>query len=134
MQCKERVMKMTKIKELRMKAGLSQKDLAIEMNVAQPTASGWENGTKFPSSSKLKKLATLLNTSIDELLEDKKFYPDDLDVEEILDGLATQSIIGVDSMKELDGLYLRLAKGAQNLALDEEDVDYILNFYKKYKK
>ena len=35
---------------------------------------------------------------------------------------------------KIDDLYMHLAKEAQKLNLDKEDVDYILNFYKKHKK
>ncbi len=40
----------------------------------------------------------------------------------------------VNNIENLDGMYLRLAKEAQELKLNEEDVDYIINFYKKYKR
>ena len=36
--------------------------------------------------------------------------------------------------QNLDGLYLRLAREAANLCLDEEDVSYMLNFFKKREK
>lgn len=35
---------------------------------------------------------------------------------------------------KIDDLYMHLAKEAQNLNLDQEDVNYIINLYKKYKK
>ena len=35
---------------------------------------------------------------------------------------------------EIGDLYMHLAREAQNLNLDKEDVDYILSFYKKHKK
>ena len=35
---------------------------------------------------------------------------------------------------EIGDLYMHLAREAQNLNLDKEDVDYILNFYRKHKK
>ena len=54
------------VKELRKKAGIQQKELAISIGVAQPTVSDWESGKKDPSGERLKKLAEFFN--VDELM------------------------------------------------------------------
>ena len=37
-------------------------------------------------------------------------------------------------MQNIDGIYLRLAREAQDLALDEEDIDTILNIYRRHRE
>ena len=54
------------VKELRKKAGIQQKELAIILNVAQPTVSERETGKKDPSGDRLKKLAEIFG--VDELV------------------------------------------------------------------
>lgn len=55
------------IKQLRIKAGLSQKELAERLNVAQPSVHSWENGNADPKTDKLPALAAALGCSIDAL-------------------------------------------------------------------
>lgn len=54
------------VKELRKKAGIQQKELAIEIGVSRPTVSEWESNKKDPSGDRLKKLAEYFN--VDELV------------------------------------------------------------------
>ena len=54
--------------KLRNKAGLSQEELAIKLNVVRQTVSKWENGLSVPDSSLLISLADELDTSVSELL------------------------------------------------------------------
>ena len=62
-----------KIKELRNKAGLTQKDLADQLHVTYQAVSRWENDDAEPSIGTLKEMCGILNCSIEELLEtDKK--------------------------------------------------------------
>lgn len=56
-----------KIKELRVDKGLTQEELAKEMNVTRSTVSMWETGAAFPPGNKLPKLAEVLGCSIDDL-------------------------------------------------------------------
>ena len=59
---------MNNIKIAREKAGISQKEIAITLGVAQPTVSGWENGRRVLAGDKLVKLAKILNVTVDYLL------------------------------------------------------------------
>ena len=58
------------IRKARLLAGLSQGDLAREMGLSQGAVSLWERGKTSPSAPKLKRLAVLLNTTVDELLKE----------------------------------------------------------------
>ena len=54
------------VRELRRKAGIQQKTLAIEIGVSCPTVSDWETNKKDPSGERLKKLAEFFG--VDELV------------------------------------------------------------------
>lgn len=72
---------MTNIKKARLKSGLSQKEIAITLNVAQPSVSSWEAGRKIPMGKNLLGLSKLLGVSTDYLLgktENTKHMPSEL--------------------------------------------------------
>ena len=54
------------VKELRKKAGIQQKELALIIGVSRPTVSEWESNKKDPSGERLKKLAQYFG--VDELV------------------------------------------------------------------
>ena len=56
-----------RLTELRSKAGLSQKQLALTINVAAATFSNYENGIYLPPLAKVCTLAKELNCSLDYL-------------------------------------------------------------------
>lgn len=57
-----------RLKELRLKKGLSQECIAEKMYVVRQTVSKWEKGLSSPSGEQLKRLCTLLDVSPDLLL------------------------------------------------------------------
>lgn len=56
------------LKLWRTSQGLSQKELANEINVSFQTISHWETGYAIPSIEQLIALADLFDTTIDELI------------------------------------------------------------------
>ena len=58
-----------KIKEARKQCGLSQEQLAEKMAVSRSAVAKWEANNGLPDVENLKTLATLLNVSIDYLLD-----------------------------------------------------------------
>jgi len=58
----------TNMKKARESAGMSQKQVAIEMKVSAPTVSDWEAGKIFPNAEKLSRLSNLYKCSSDYLL------------------------------------------------------------------
>lgn len=52
---------MNRVKELRIKAGMQQKELAIMVGVSRPTVSEWEHGKKNPSGERLRKISKIFN-------------------------------------------------------------------------
>ena len=55
------------LREKRLAAGLSQKNLADKLGIVQSAISAWESGEKMPRASQLPALAKALGCSIDEL-------------------------------------------------------------------
>jgi transcriptional regulator with XRE-family HTH domain len=55
------------LKELRLRAGLLQVDVAKKLNVDQSTVSKWDNGLARPARKYRKKLAKLYGCTEDEL-------------------------------------------------------------------
>ena len=58
---------MLSIKEARMKAGLSQRELAEAMGVTRSAVSGWER-TSAPCTKRIRRLADVLGCTVDDLL------------------------------------------------------------------
>ena len=59
---------MNRIKKIREKRGLTQKQLSEILMVNQSTVAMWETGKSVPRASNLLKLSNTLNCSVDELL------------------------------------------------------------------
>ena len=58
-----------KIKQLRVKMGLTQEQLATKLNISAQSVSKWETGTTMPDIMLLPTLAVQLGISIDELFD-----------------------------------------------------------------
>lgn len=63
---------MKKLKEVRNRAGLSQKALAERLSISQQAYAKYENGTASPNPETIKKLSEILNVSADYLLGTEK--------------------------------------------------------------
>lgn len=55
------------IKKARLKAGLTQKEVAEKMGIKQPNYGQWERGIRKPKQETLEKLAEIFSTTTDEL-------------------------------------------------------------------
>lgn len=60
---------MIRLKELRLDAGLSQKELAVKFGTTQRNISNWESGHNEPDIEMLKKIAKFFEVSTDYLLD-----------------------------------------------------------------
>ena len=56
------------IKMARIRAGLSQKDVAEKLGVSAGAVSQWEKGITSPTAKRLKPLSEILGTSVEELV------------------------------------------------------------------
>lgn len=108
---------MKRIAELRKQHNnMTQDELAKKLGVSQQTISKYERGLVEPDSENLKKLATLFGVTVDYIIEcsDVKSMP---------------SVSNIPA-----GIYMRLAKEAEEMQLDKEDIDYIINLYKRFRQ
>lgn len=62
----------SKLRDLRKKHGLSQKELAEKLMITQAKVASWENGDSVPDISYIAKLAVLYDVPADYLLKDDK--------------------------------------------------------------
>lgn len=67
-----------KLVQLRKQRGLSQEELAYQLDVSRQAISRWETGTVYPDAPHLLKLSELFEVSIDYLLHDEYQSSDDL--------------------------------------------------------
>ena len=59
---------MLRLKELRAKFNMTQKDLADRLSMSQQAIAKWENGTAEPTVKNLRELAIIFGIGVDDLL------------------------------------------------------------------
>ena len=62
---------MEKLKEYRLAKGMTMKQVAEKIGVAECTYCAYEHGTREPNIEKLKKLASIFDCSVDDLIDNK---------------------------------------------------------------
>ena len=80
------------IKTKRNELGLTQKDLADRLNISFQAVSKWETGETLPDTSILLDLASILETSVDLILNGGVFFNDKrklMSVKDIIDGFSS---------------------------------------------
>ena len=60
-----------RLRELRMRADMSQETVAVLLGASAQAVSKWENGKNYPDIPSLISLASLFHVSVDELLGNK---------------------------------------------------------------
>lgn len=58
------------IAEIRKKCGIKQEELAKEMGVDRSTVAKWETGKSMPKAKMIRKLAEVLNCTLEDLLKE----------------------------------------------------------------
>ncbi len=104
------------LRSLRRQKGLSQQDLAQEFGYKSfTTIQKWEDGTSFPPSETLRRLADFFRVSMDELMGEKSETPIAVPILGIVRGgplrIAEQEVIGqewVDSTESRGGEHFYL--------------------------
>ena len=56
------------IKEMRLRAKITQNELSLKLSIQRSTVAKWETGKSLPRAELLPKIAQILNCSVDELL------------------------------------------------------------------
>ncbi|MDM8270103.1 helix-turn-helix domain-containing protein [Thermophilibacter provencensis] len=106
------------ISALRKERGLTQLELAQQMGVTDKAVSKWERNLSFPDVASLPKLAEVLGTSADELLEVKTAAQEESAtskvpalVELVLKAVALAMGVGVTALTIMDEVEPRNALG-----------------------
>lgn len=109
-----------RINALLAEKGIQKQDFYRDCGITSASYSLWNTGKTTPRMKNLEAIADYLNTTTDYLLTG-------LGQKEKTPTLESEQM-------RLEGTYLRLAQGAQELGLDDEDVDAILAIYAKHKQ
>ena len=97
-----------KIKELREQKGISQAELARDLDITQSTVGNWESDVRKPPASKLIKIADYFGVSTDYLLNDEKIAPEILMLTRNLTSLPEEDReFLLDNFKNTIDLYLK---------------------------
>ena len=106
------------ISALRKEKGLTQLELARQMGVTDKAVSKWERNLSFPDVASLPKLAEVLGTSVDELLEVKTAAQEEPTesrvpalVELVLKAVSLAMGVGVTALTIMDEVEPRNALG-----------------------
>ena len=106
------------IAALRKQKGMTQLELARQMGVTDKAVSKWERDLSFPDVTSLPKLAEVLDTSVDELLEVKSVAREEPEtstakvpalVELVLKAVALAMGVGVTALTIMDEIEPRHA-------------------------
>ena len=90
------------IAEMRKAQGLTQKQLADQLNVTDKTISKWETGYRLPDASILLELSSVLKVDINELLAGERFLSDEFSAKEYMKK-SEDNIVGlVSELNEID--------------------------------
>ena len=79
-----------KIKEIRIKKNITQKELADAIGVNMSLLSRYETGKTEPTAKRLSAMAKALNVSVDELLESSATELNDEDAQETIDNTSSK--------------------------------------------
>lgn len=108
-----------RLREARRKANITQVQLAKECNVSQGTIANWESGYRTPDLDMIRKIASLLKVSYDDLLGDKI-------VEAVFDGKIAPEKINM--IKEKAPAISRSDLEAIMSQLDESEIDQMIDY------
>lgn len=67
-------MSVLQLKDYRLKAKMSQRDVAEALNISQPSYWAWEKGNSFPSGESILKLCELFQCSPNDLFNFKSVH------------------------------------------------------------
>lgn len=130
-----------KIAELRKNLGITQDEMSEKLGVTPQAVSKWENDVSCPDIMLLPKLATLLGTSVDELLsnqpkketqllpEEKRKNPDDMLLRVIVnshDGDKVRVNLPIPLIKVALEMGMKMPQVSGNDALKDIDFSQVL--------
>jgi len=112
-----------RIKNIRISGGISQEELAEQVNVSRQTISKWENGLVCPSADNLNQLGKALGVSVDMLLNGS--WPPEPQVVEVPVGVPVPQAVNHQLWVLLAALVLAAGIGIGMLLFQNERKDAI---------
>ena len=122
-----------KIKELRLRSGLTQKSLGEKCGIAEPTIRKYELGKLNPKVETVKKIADALNVPVSEIMDWSKFderYPNLANEVKLIESVENE--YGEGSGELLD-LFSKLNSKGKEKAIDSLSDLTMIDIYKKEK-
>lgn len=117
-------------------AGKKPSVVAAELGINKSNVSNWKNNGYTPRGDALQKIADYFNVSTDYLLTGEQKEKAASPTNSPSDGAEETKKSAIQSDNGpiyLENTYLRLAQGAKELGLDDDDVSAILDFFRKLK-
>lgn len=111
-----------RIKKLRKEKGLTQKELANELNVSRPTITCYETGKRTPDKERLLEIANFFNVSVDYLLGNEEEYKSKYIIKE-----KSNNYYAINEA-EVQELFQRFNVHLDGEVLTEEDKQSVINF------
>ena len=106
-----------RLKDLRMKYGLTQEEVADKICVTKQAVSKWENGLSLPDVATLGSLAELYNTTVDYLLtgEEKVRVEKEVEVVEKIETVEVEKPLSEEEKERLQDRYVQFEYGYYGL-------------------
>lgn len=117
-----------KIKKIRLKKGITQKQLAELLNTSQQNLAQYESGKRKPKIETLRKIAHALNVPVTELVESDVLQLTN-DVIELFAGSTTLEYIA--DCSQINELYCQLNKKGQDKAIEHVEMLTRIPEYRK---
>ena len=126
-----------RIKKERENLNLTREDLSKKIGVSYSAVAMYEQGNREPNNELLLKMCETFDCSLDYLMgkSDYKSVWEEYDATHDINKIKQDVEKSEKATEtEINDIYMHLAKEAQDLKLDKNDVDFILDFYRKHKK
>ena len=98
-----------RIKELRIKKGLSQQELGEIVGVTKVSVCGYENGSRVPSLETFEQMAELFGTTTDYLLG-REVMIKDSNTREFVGTMSEDDVNLITELKHYNNLYTKITK------------------------
>ena len=122
-----------KLKALREKNRLSQKELAAKLGKSQETISSWENDRTYPKMAQLKELCNLYGCTYETLTGIKQHDTQDITFDDVLIRVSTFDLEELGRLKDHVKVLIRQQEDLIRIEREKERLEEELRKLQKYK-
>ncbi len=116
-----------KLKLIRKEKGLTQEDLAEQLEVSRQAVSKWESGSGYPETEKLLILSKRFNVSLDYLLLDDNFLEEQKNLPEHAQSHVRSGKIAITTFDNSAVINCISVKSSDYFAKDKNEPQFVLN-------